>query len=259
MVFEWFLDLPSLVIIVFVSLLISVITTLVYKFVTDQDKLKSIHAEQKEIREEMKLNKDKPDKVMKLQKRAMEINMQVMPQTFKSMIVTFIPIILIFTWLSGHIAFAPLQPGEIFTSTMLFETSVPGSVELTATQGVELISLGIMEIEERQVQWELRANEGTHSLTYEYGQEVYNLEIMVTDSRKYSPPKLEKQKKLLFIIPVGDGIPKDSNIQMISVDLQKTRPFGSFSIFGYFPGWLATYLISSIIFSTILRKWLKVF
>ncbi len=255
-----FLNLPSLVIIITVSFLISLISMLVYKFVTDQKKLKSIQDEQKKLREEMKKYKDKPDKVMKLQKRAMEISMEMMPQTFKSMMVTFIPIILIFTWLAGNIAYEPIRSGEVFTTTIGFENDVPGQVELNVSDGVEIISPSIQEIKDKIVSWELRAEEdGRYTLYYSYGKEFYSKEVVVTNKGGYENPRLEKQKRLFLIIPMGDGIPEDSNIAYIKVDLMPVRPFGSFSVLGYYPGWLFTYFVFSFVFSLALRKVLRVY
>lgn len=255
-----FLNLPSLVIILLVSFVVSLISIVVYKLVTDQQKLKSIQEEQKKLKEEMKKHKDKPEKVMKLQKRAMEISMEMMPQTFKSMMVTFIPIVLIFTWLAGNIAYEPLRPGDVFTSTIVFENDVPGTVGLNASEGIEVVSPSVQEIKDKQVLWELKAGEeGRYTLHYSYGSEFYSNEIVVTSKREYGTPRLEKQKRLLFFFPIGDGIPDDSNIMYISVDLDKARPFGSFNIFGYYPGWLMTYFIFSFAFSIGLRKLLKVY
>ena len=259
-VFESFLSLSSLVIILVVSFLVSLISMLVYKFVTDQQKLKSIQEEQKKLREEMKKYKDKPDKIMKLQKRAMEISMEMMPQSLKSMMVTFIPVILIFTWLMGNIAYEPIKPGEVFTTTIAFENDVPGSVVLNASQGIEIISPKTQEIKDKMVLWELKGEEGKHILYYGYGEEFYSKGVVITNKREYENPKLEKQKKFFFFIPMGgDGIPNDSNIFYIKVDLKPVRPFGSFNIFGYYLGWLATYFIFSFAFSLALRKLLRVY
>ncbi|MBW2970582.1 DUF106 domain-containing protein [Candidatus Woesearchaeota archaeon] len=257
--FEAILALPPLVIIVFAALVVSVISVLAHKFMTDQHKLKSIQEQQKKLREEMKKYKDNPEKVMKLQQRAMQINMEIFPQTMRSMVVTIIPLLLIFNLLANTVAYEPIAPGEVFSTIVNFETDAPGDIELEAGNGIELLSPGLQEITGMSVNWELKAEEGLHELYYTYGEESYIQEVFVGETKTPAQSKLEKQRKLLFIIPIGDGIPGESNIKNIDVEREKIRPLGNLSIFGWHPGWLAIYMISSLIFSMALRKLLKVY
>jgi len=82
-----------------ISFLLTFIITLIYKWMTNQEMMKSLKTEIKELQSEMKSSKDDHQKVMGLQKKAMEKNMKYMLQSFKPMLVTFIPIIFIFSWL----------------------------------------------------------------------------------------------------------------------------------------------------------------
>ena len=177
----------------------------------------------------------------------------------KSMLYTMIPLLLIFTWMNTHLAYEPLMPGEVFTTTMLFETNVPGSAELSVSEGLELVSDAKQDIIDKQVRWELKGQAGVHTLEYTYGNELYQQEVIVSEEGGYKKPTLEKQHKFLLLFPYGDGIPDDSNIRFISVDLKRTRPFGNLNIFGYYPGWFATYFITSIFFNSLIRKLLKVY
>jgi len=90
---------PSLVGLIVVSIVLTFFVTLVYKFMTDQEALKSIKKEMKEIRKEMKEVKDDPTRMMELNKQSMEKSMVQMKNSFKPMIITFIPLIIIFGWL----------------------------------------------------------------------------------------------------------------------------------------------------------------
>jgi len=253
--------LPSAVVIVLVSLLMSLVSVLAYKFFTDQIKLKSIQDEQKKLREEMKKHKDDSKKVMKLNKRAMELSMEMMPQTFKSMMITIIPLFLVFSWLGANFAFEPIQPGEVFNTTVEFEKAVDvnGEVVLSVSEGLVIVGSANQGVVDNKVTWQLKGDEGTYALQYEYEQEMYQLDVMISDANSGAQPKLEKQKKIFFVMAVGDGIPKESSIKSIRVDLNSARPLGSFSIFGMHPSWLAVYILSSLVFSMVLRKVLKVY
>lgn len=91
----------GMLIIVFV---ISLITTLVQKYATDQDALKELKAEQKILQEEMKKYKDHPEKVMELQKKQFEFIPKTMKLSTRAMAYTSIPFILFFRWFNDYFA-----------------------------------------------------------------------------------------------------------------------------------------------------------
>jgi uncharacterized membrane protein (DUF106 family) len=255
----WLLTLPPVVVILLVSVLISALTVVVYKYTTNQSRLKSIQEEQKALRDEMKKSQNNPDKLMKLQKRAMELSMEIMPESMKSNIFTFLPVILIFGWLSANMSYLPITPNSTFTTTVNFEKLVPERITLKTTEGLELITAATQDSVGMSVSWQLKGIEGTHNLTYYYGKENYTLKVLVTPERKYLTPTLGKQRKLFFIGPVvGEGIPDWSNLKSISIDLKKIRPFGTLPLLGGLD-WFWTYLIFSLIFTSVMRKYLKVF
>jgi uncharacterized membrane protein (DUF106 family) len=95
----WAIEWSPLGGLVIISFLLTVLVTLVYKYMTDQELLKSIKKEMKDIRKEMKEFREDPKKMMELQKESMEKSMIQMKNTFKPMLITFIPLILVFGWL----------------------------------------------------------------------------------------------------------------------------------------------------------------
>ncbi len=259
---------PPILVILLVSLFVSVLSVVVYKFTTNQTKLKSIHEEQKNLRAEIKKNQKNPEKAMKLNQRAMELSMEIMPESMKSMIFTFIPIIIIFGWLSANLSFMPLYAGDTFTTSMTFEKLLPGQqATLSASPGLGIVSAATQDVIGDKVVWELKSQAaGTYNLTYVYGSgaysETYSLPVKISEdgARDYLNPVLARQKKILFLIPSGTGISEKSNIVQIKVDMQPVRPLGqSFNLFGWYPGWLAIYIISSLVFTSVLRKYMKVY
>jgi len=82
-----------------ISFIITFLITLVYKFMTDQTELKRVKEETKEIREQMKTHRDDPQKMKELNKRSLEISMGSLKHQFKPMLITLIPLFIIFGWL----------------------------------------------------------------------------------------------------------------------------------------------------------------
>ena len=86
--------------VIIVAFIITLLTTLVYKYFTDQEALKKIKEDHKLLQEEMKNNKDNPKRMAELQKEMLQKGLlEPMKHQLKPLLITFIPFILIFGWL----------------------------------------------------------------------------------------------------------------------------------------------------------------
>ena len=231
---------------VILALLISLIVTLVYKYATNQDEMKRLKERQKEYQKRMKSLRSDPSEMMKVQKQAMSANMEYMKHSFKAMIYTFIPIILIFGWMSGHLVYDPIMPGDKYEVHAEFAEGVTGNALLEVKTGDKVIATSEQKIN-GQTTWRLTGTEGLHTLTVKTPTDEKSREVLVTTEQKYIEPVSEFKK---------------SDITKISVGHDELKPFtevwdGSF--FGWNPGWLGTYILFSILFSIGLRKGFKVY
>jgi len=82
--------------IIIMGILVSFFISLVQYFVMDKEKMRDIKAKQKELNEQMKLHKENPQKMMEIQKELLSHSMESMKHSFKPMIITTIPIIIVF-------------------------------------------------------------------------------------------------------------------------------------------------------------------
>jgi len=89
----------GMIVIVFFIVLI---TTLIQKYATNQEELKKLKQEQKILQEEMKKYKNQPDKLLEFQKKQLEFVPKTFDLTMKSLVYTFIPIILFFRWFNDY-------------------------------------------------------------------------------------------------------------------------------------------------------------
>ena len=82
-----------------VMLILSFAMTIIQKYTTNQEELKSIRKQQKEIQKEMKkLQKENPKKAMALQKESMPLMGKQMKLGMRSIVYTGIPIVLLYRW-----------------------------------------------------------------------------------------------------------------------------------------------------------------
>ena len=111
MVFNGFLDpflnpllsyLGTFWFIVLISFVVSLVTVIVYKYTTDQILMKSIKEDLDKLNKKMKENKSDSQKMMQYQKEMWGKQMTMMKHSFTSTIYTFIPIIILFSWLTSN-------------------------------------------------------------------------------------------------------------------------------------------------------------
>jgi len=238
-IFGWALLLHPTIAIALLSLIVSLIITFAYKYITDQDLMKRLKTEMKELQKEMKELRHEPKKAMSVQKKAMETNMKYMMQSFKPTLITFIPIILIFGWLQGHLAWEPLYPGEEFRVEAGFSIE-DGDVTLIVPGGLEIIGDPIQKIAAGKANWGLKGQQGDYFMEFKW-KELVKTKKLVIDYEKYEDPVL---------------VIKEDGWEDIKVIHKKLI---TMNLFGWKLGWLGGYLIFSIIFSMGLRKLLKVY
>ena len=85
--------------VIFISFLITLLITLSYKFLTNQSAMKDLKTRMKEFQKQMKESKGDMERYQQIQKEAMSTQMQYMKHSWKPMLYTFLPLILIFSWM----------------------------------------------------------------------------------------------------------------------------------------------------------------
>lgn len=245
--------------IMIISFLITLLITFIYKFTTDQVLLKQIREKQKNLQDEMKKNRGNPSKVMKLQKQAMESSMEMMRQSFKSMLFTFIPIIILFGWVGTHFAYEPLDVGQEFNVTLMLKKGAAGDITINVPQGITLVSPSTQTINGKTMDYTLKADAGgAYLVTFLHNDQLVEKQIVVDGENGYIKNIKTKKTFIDSIYGSREGYLSDGDITQIIVGYDKVRPFGSISLFGWRPGWLGSYIIFSILFSIVIRKVFKV-
>lgn len=239
LLFGWVLALDLWLGIFALAFIITLLMTLVYKWATDQQEMKRLKKQLKDLQAKMRKQRDNPKKAMQLQKKLMSLNGTYMKKSLKPALYTFIPIIIVFGWMATNLAFAPVMVGDSVVVSV--ELEQPAYVSIEAS-GVSVDGALEQETLERQVSWQLVAEEeGVHTLVFSTREGASASRDLVVGS-----------------LPDASIVSLDAPFKEAEVDYPKATPFGDFSIFGYEPGWLATYIFFSILLSVLLRKLLGV-
>lgn len=240
-IFDFFLNMDYLWIIIIISFLISLLSTLVYKWVTDQNKLKRIKKEVKELQADMKKHKNDQKKMMKIQQEMLSKNGEMMKQSFKPMLFTIIPLFIVFGWMSATLAYQPLLPNQPFTVTATLASTYTGNLSQinlsAAPANLNITTDSAFVPKNKEVRWIVEGNqEGKYTLLIEGQAFKQTKEILITTQKKYDAPTATF---------------KDSPLQKVIVGNKEVQ-----TVFGL--SWFWAYLIASLIFSLIIKKVLNV-
>ena len=235
------LKLPALLAVILMSFIISVVIIVITKYTTDQALMKKLKDDMKEYQKQIKELRNEPTKAMEVQKKSMELNMKYMTHSLKPTIITFIPIILIFGWMSSTFSYESIKPQQEFSVSVIFQKNTNGEIELIAPEGINIAGNKTKKIENDKATWTLKGDEGELILEFIYNEEKQQKSVLITNDNKY----IEPSKKII-----------DSSIKLIQIDYKSKKIL---NLFGWKLGWLGTYIIFSIIFTMGLRKVLKVY
>ena len=229
----------------FVSLVITLLITIVYKYTTDQKKMKRLKEDLKNYQKKMKELRDDPKKMMDVQKKAMGLNLEYMKHSFKSTIYTILPVLILFAWLNAHLAYYPITPNTPFDVSATFKGGTTGNITLNVTDstGLTLINDAAQQIKEGVANWTLKGNEGEYQLLFEYKGQTFKKTIVITTLKKYDTPKEKIDNPELKEIIVGN---------------EPVKPLKGIPVIGGL-SWIWLYILSAIVFSTVLRKVMKVY
>ncbi|MGM5480001.1 MAG: EMC3/TMCO1 family protein [Nanobdellota archaeon] len=238
---------------IIVSLFVALLTTVIYKYATNQEKMKSLKSSMKRYRKKISSAKDDKDKAMKLQKQMMKLNGEYMRHSFRSMIFTIVPVMLFLGWFAAHFAFVPILPGDTFNITAEVNEDVSGSLELRVPDNVSVSDNLTKQITNDSVVWT-----GVSGEKGEYDFSIYHnvssteefFPVLITSKQLYAPP--------------FNSFEEDSAVfSSIKIGMDKLLVFKEVPLLGSLPlikkaGWLGAYILFSILFSTLFRKWFGV-
>lgn len=82
-----------------IAILVSIFMVIIYKYTTNQTRMKEIKDMNKKYQEEMKLHKGNPEKLMEIQKQVLSLSGEMMKHSLIPMMVTMLPLFILIIWL----------------------------------------------------------------------------------------------------------------------------------------------------------------
>jgi uncharacterized membrane protein (DUF106 family) len=254
MVLAPFAGLHPMVGLTVLSIVMGVVMVLLYRWTTDQDRLRQIRDRIKILFLEIRLYKDDMAEMFTIQKEIMRENFRYLRYTAKSAVILMVPIILVLIDLNVRYSYRPIQPGESFiVSAFAEETAILDRLELTLPQGLAVEVPGIRVPEEKRVSWQLRAGTaGHHALVIHQGKQENGHVALVSNKIERLVPEIDKGTSWTsHLVPEASFLPDDCPVASLRVEYPERMSF-----LGLQPGWLYYFFIISMAAGLVVKKFL---
>lgn len=238
-----------------VSVVTGVVMVFLYRWTTDQEKLKQIRDRIKIHFLEIRLFKEDMAEMFTIQKDIMKENLNYLRYTFKSAVLLIIPIIFIVIDLNARYSYYPIHPGNSFVVSAI--AGDPGSlerIELALPEGLAMDVQAMRIPEERRVSWQVRSgSSGTYNLTFHQGEKQYIHHVVISNLIQRLQPEINQQTDWIsYLTSMGGSLPSDSPIEAIRIEYPEQESF-----FGLQPGWLYFFFLISMIAGLAVKKFMK--
>ncbi len=239
--FDWLLSFNPLISIVLISLIMSFISTIIYKYASDQKELKRLKEKIKKLQKKIKIvSKTDPQKAIKLNSELMKLNAPMMKLSMKPMLYTLLPSLIILAWMGSNLVYLPIHSNEVFNVSFIADNS-EGFVTLSVIPDTLRIDMPKKKLVNNRAYWLLKAQDpGTYTLNFKLNNKTFSKDVLI-DSKKYLNP---------ITVDKSNGV-------KIVVSNKKLLPFKGLPVIGGL-NWLWSYIIFSVIFSSLLKKLFKV-
>ncbi len=221
--------------IVIISLIVSFIIVIVYKYTTDQVLMKNLKEEITALNKEAKKYMNDQKKAMGIHKQMFSKQMVMMKHSLMSSFITILPIILLVNWMNFHLAYMPIEEGQQFTVTVSFDDYI-GNAELIVPEEITIVDEPVKEIA-KNVDWRLSGTSGEYLLEWSVDGKTYYKDVIIAKGIAYAEP----EKK------INDGV-----VKKIDINYKPKKIIWKFN-------WLLSYIILALVFSSIFRKILRVY
>lgn len=243
------------------SLLIGIIMLIIFRYTSDQQKIRETKSKIRAYIFELSLFKDEIGIVLSAQKNIFIYNLKYIKYALKPMLFMMIPLVLILIQLESWYGYRPLKPDEsAIVSLKLHEGGHSLSdIKLTAGEGITVETPPLRIPDQNEIDWRIRARDtGDQYLTFNVPGEEIRQKVIVSEKGLVQVSPLAAASASGFtdtlLNPALRPLPGDSLVEQIRIDY----PAMSIEIYKWHVHWLVIVFVLSIIFGFALKGMFRV-
>ena len=241
------------------SLLLAILMLIIFRYTSDQQKIKEAKNKIRAYIFELSLFKDDIGIVLSAQKNIFIHNLRYIKYAFKPMLFMIIPVAVILLQLESWYGHRPLKPDESAIVSLKLKYGVDPIPDITfkTDDGISIETPPLRIPDKREVDWRIRAHEpGAHELKFSLpGQDVKQKVIVSSGGlAPISPIVSASDTKDLLLNPSIKQLPHGSIVERLSIDY----PENTIEIYKWHVHWLVVVLVLSIVFGFALKGLFRV-
>ena len=255
-----FASLPALVGLAWISLLTGVGMLMVYRHISDQDKIKHVKNRIKAHFLEIRLFKEDMVIGLRAQKNILINNFKYMGLALKPMLFMLPPIILVLVQLEVRYGYRSFQPGDtsVLSVRLASDPTQLGTIDLKVPEGIEIQTPAVRTVESGHygVDWRIGVTQrGNHDVSVQIGDQTYSKRLCAISRTTAMAPQVgtSSLKETIFQ-PVERPFDPKGQVQSISIQY----PPADMRLLGIHVNWLVGFFVLSIIFGFMLKGVFKV-
>lgn len=231
-----------------VSAVAGVVLLFLFKYTTDQRKMRAVKDRLKAHFLEVLIYRDSFRILMSAQGNLLAQNARYTALVLPAALALTVPVLLILPQLELRYGHRPLRPGESAILAVRMVDRIPGEevpVELVAPPGVVVETPMLRIRDEMEADWRLRAErEGRYTLLLRVGQEEVRKELVVAAGQAKVPVRLSRPSFTEELLYPGEGpLPGSSLVQSVRIGYPPYE-FPRFPLSGH---WLVVFCVVSLL------------
>lgn len=241
------------------SLIIGIIMLIIFRYTSDQQKIRETKNKIRAYIFELSLFKDEIGIVLSSQKNILIYNLRYIKYAVKPMLFMMIPLAVILIQMDSWYGYRPLRPDEsaIVSLKLHGGSEELPDVRLTSDKGITIETPPLRIPDQNEVDWRIRAKEtGEHDLTFNVSGEEIRQKVLVSEKGlvQISPEASASSLWDKLLNPAQKPLPENSLAEQIRIDY----PAGSVGILKWHVHWLVVVFVLSIVFGFALKGLFRV-
>ncbi|MEW6378226.1 MAG: hypothetical protein AB1611_01330 [bacterium] len=243
-----------------ICLVMGTIVVIIFKYVSNQKKIKAVKSRIKLHFLEIRIYKDDFREVLKAQKEILKNNFRYIAYNTQGAVPVILLFLVTLSQINLRYGYAPIMPGEPFDVKVTYARDADRrpEPELILPEGLEALTPAMHLGNEDEVSWQLQASmEGKYQLGFKLCDQTYTKEIVIGRSSAPFGSQLIRESFWAPLVNAAEPpLPKTARLQSIDIGYQPKHFTCIF--FGWKIHWLLMLPILAISFGLVVRKILKV-
>ena len=245
----------------FFSLVIGILMLIIFRFTSNQQKIRETKSKIRAYIFELSLFKDEIGIVLSAQKNIFIYNFKYIKYALTPMLFMMVPLGVILIQLDSWYGHRPLRPDEsAIVSLKLHDgDDSPSDITLTSGDGIKIETTPLRIPDQNEIDWRIRAQEaGDQDLTFNVSGEEIRQKVVVSEKGLMQVSPFASASASGFrdtlLNPAQKPLPAGSRVEQIKIGY----PANSIEIFKWHVHWLVVVFVLSIVFGFALKGLFRV-